>query len=165
MNEQIRDKEVMLIDADGAKVGVVPVRDAQKLADDKRLDLVKIVPNANPPVCKIMDYSKFKFETDKKRKEERKRQKIVEMKEIRLSSNIDVHDLNTKAKKAIEFLKDGDKVKVSIRFRYAREMGRTENAFTIMKDFAESVSEFGIIEKAPKIDQKNMQMYLAPKSN
>ncbi len=154
----------MLIDSDGTKVGVVSSKEAQKMADDKNLDLVKIVPHAKPPVCKIMDFSKYKFEMDKKRKEERKRQKIVDIKEIRLSSNIEPHDVNVKLKKAIEFLKDGDKVKVSIRFRYAREMSRTDTAFQIMANFAKSLEEYGSVEKPPKIDQKNMSMFLAPKA-
>lgn len=164
LNEQIRDKEVMLIDADGTKLGVMSVKEAQFIADEKHLDLVKIAPNGKPPVCKIMDYSKFKFESEKKRKEERKRQKTVDLKEIRLSSNIDTHDVNVKIKRAIEFLKDGDKVKVSIRFRYAREMGRTDNALQIMRDFAEALAEYAIVEKAPRLDQRNMIMFLTPKA-
>ena len=154
----------MLIDSDGAKVGVIASKEAQRMADEKRLDLVKIVPHAKPPVCKIMDYSKFKFETEKKRKEERKRQKIVELKEIRLSSNIDTNDINVKLKKGIEFLTSGDKVKVSIRFRYARELSRTDKALQIMTDFAKALEEYGSVEKLPKIDQRNMSMFIAPKA-
>ncbi len=165
LNDQIRDKEVMLIDADGTKIGVVPIKQAQQVADDRRMDLVKIAPNARPPVCKIMDYSKYKFEMDKKRKEERKRQKTVELKEIRLSTNIDTHDVNTKIKHAMEFLKAGDKVKVSIRFRYAREMGRTSNAMQIMTEFAKALEAYCTVEKAPRMDQRNMIMFLAPKAN
>src|SRR5215469_1128788 len=125
INEQIRDREVRLIDTDGAQLGIVPGRDAQKRADEKRLDLVKISPTAKPPVCKIMDYSKFKFEQQKREKEVRKKQRTIEIKEIRLSPNIDKHDIDVKARKAIEFLSHGDKVKVTIKFR-GRELGRTD---------------------------------------
>ena len=161
INEQIRDKEVRLVDADGAQLGIVSSRDAQRIADEKRLDLVKISPTAKPPVCKIMDYSKFRFEQSKKEKEARKKQRTIDIKEIRLSPNIDTHDIAVKVKKAIEFLKDGDKVKVTIRFRW-RELGRTEVAYTIMNDFTAKVSEFGNVEKPPKMEARSMAMFLAP---
>lgn len=163
INEQIRDKEVRLIDSDGAQLGVVLAKDAQKLADEKSMDLVKIAPTAKPPVCKIMDYSKFKFEQAKKDKEAKKKQKTVEVKELRLSPNIDTHDVNVKVKKALEFLKAGDKVKVGIRFRYGREMGRTGAAVIILNDFAKAVEEFGTMEKPPKLEARNMTMLLTPK--
>ena len=127
------------------------------------MDLVKIAANANPPVCKIMDYSKFKFETIKKEKDARKKQKSFEIKELRLSPNIDAHDVLVRVKKAIEFLKDGDKVKVSVRFRYAREMSRADAVIGIMNDFAKQVEEYGIIEKPPKLEARTMAMFLAPK--
>ena len=162
INEQIRDKEVRLVDADGAQLGIVLSRDAQKMADEKKLDLVKIAPMAKPPVCKIMDYSKYKFDQAKKEKETRKKQKTIDIKELRLSPNIDKHDVNVKIKKALEFLRAGDKVKVSIRFR-GRELGHTHMAIGILDDFANQVSEFGIVEKPPKMEAKSMAMFLAPK--
>ena len=137
-------------------------RDAQKLADDKNLDLVKIAPAATPPVCKIMDYGKYRFEQAKREKEARKNQHIVELKEVRLSLNIDVADFNTKAKHALRFLADGDKVKVSIRFR-GREMGHPEIGLETMKRFAEVCSEVANVEKPAKMEGRHMLMFLAPK--
>lgn len=163
INEQIREKEVRLIDADGTQLGIVQGRDAQRLADEKKLDLVKISPTAKPPVCKIMDYSKYKFDQAKREKEARKKQRTVDIKELRLSPNIDIHDVNVKLKKALEFLKAGDKVKVSIRFR-GRELGHTEGAYKILQDFAEKVSEVGVVEKPPKMEAKTMAMFIAPKA-
>lgn len=163
INDQIRDKEVRLIGQEGEQLGVVTGLEAKRLADESELDLVKISPNANPPVCKIMDYSKFKFDQAKKAKEARKKQKVVEIKEIRLSPNIDQHDIDTKLKHAIKFLKAGDKVKVTIRFR-GRELGHTEFARTIMQNFAEATSEFSVVEKPPKMEARSMAMFLAPKN-
>jgi len=162
INDQIRDKEVRLIDADGTQMGVMPGRDAQRIADEKRLDLVKISPTAKPPVCKIMDYSKFRFEQSKKEKEARKKQRTIDIKELRLSPNTDTHDVQVKIRKAIEFLKGGDKVKVSIRFR-GRELGRTEIGYSILNDFAQKVSEVGQVEKPPKMEARSMAMFLSPK--
>lgn len=164
INEQIRDREVRLIDADGTQLGIVAGRDAQRIADEKRLDLVKISPTAKPPVCKIMDYSKFRFDQQKKEKEARKRQKTIEIKELRLSPNIDTHDVDVKVKKAIEFLTAGDKVKITIRFR-GRELGRTDMAYGIMHDFADKVSQVGVVEKPPKMEARSMAMFLTPKLN
>ncbi len=163
INEQIRDKEIRLIGDQGEQIGIVSARDAQKIADEKHLDLVKISPNAKPPVCKIMDYSKYKFDLAKKEKEARKKQKVISVKELRLSPNIDTHDVEVKVKKAIEFLKDGNKVKISIRFR-GRELGRTDVAVDIMNDFAQKVSEYGSIDKPPKMEARTMAMFLAPKA-
>ena len=137
-------------------------RDAQKLADDKNLDLVKIAPAATPPVCKIMDYGKYRFEQAKREKEARKNQHVVELKEVRLSLNIDVADFNTKAKHALRVLADGDKVKVSIRFR-GREMGHPEIGLETMKRFAEVCSEVANVEKPAKMEGRHMLMFLAPK--
>lgn len=162
INEQIRDREVRLIDAGGEQLGIVPGREAQRMADEKRMDLVKISPTAKPPVCKIMDYSKFKFDQSKKEKEARKKQKTIDVKELRLSPNIDTHDVNVKVKKALEFLGDGDKVKITIRFR-GRELGRTDMAYGIMHEFAEKVSQVGVVEKPPKMEARSMAMFLAPK--
>jgi translation initiation factor IF-3 len=162
INEQIRDKEIRLIDSDGAQLGIVALRDAQKLAEDKKLDLVKISPSAKPPVCKIMDYSKYKFDQAKKEKEVRKRQKTFEVKELRLSPNIDTHDIDVKIRKALEFLAHGDKVKITIRFR-GRELGHTEFAYGILHEFADKVSAVGVVEKPPKMEAKTMAMFLTPK--
>ena len=164
INEQIRDKEIRLIDEEGNQVGLISSRDAQKLADEKKLDLVKIAPNAKPPVCKIMDYGKYRFDMIKKEKEAKKKQKVIEVKELRLSPNIDTHDVQVKVKKAIEFLKNGDKVKVSIRFR-GREIGHSKTSVMILEDFAKEVSEVGVVDKAPKMEAKSLVMFLAPKGD
>ncbi len=163
INEQIRDKEVRLIDQEGEQVGIVSSKEAQRLADEAKLDLVKIAPNAKPPVCRIMDYGKYRFDMAKKEKEAKKKQKVIDIKELRLSPNIDTHDVQVKVKKAIEFLKDGDKVKVSIRFR-GREIGHSKTAVTILEDFASQISEFGVVDKAPKMEAKSLVMFLAPKA-
>lgn len=162
INDQIRDREVRLIGADGSQLGIISGREAQRMADERKLDLVKISPTANPPVCKIMDYSRFRFEQQKKEKEARKKQKNVEVKELRLSQNIDVHDINVKVRKCIEFLKDGAKVKISIRFR-GREVTNQQSAHKIMKEFAERVEEYGTVEKLPKLEARTLAMFLAPK--
>lgn len=163
INEQIRDKEVRLIGDDGSQLGIVSGREAQRLADEKHLDLVKISPTAKPPVCKIMDYSKYKFDQAKKEKEARKKQKVISVKELRLSPNIDTHDIQVKVKKAIEFLKDGCKLKVSIRFR-GRELARTDMAVKILKDFAQQISEYGTVDKEPKMEARVMAMFISPKA-
>ena len=163
INEQVRDKEVRLIDENGAQLGIVSSREAQKLADERKLDLVKIAPAAKPPVCRIMDYGKYKFDQTKKEKEARKKQKTVDIKELRLSPSIDTHDVQVKVKKAIEFLKNGDKVKISIRFR-GREIGHSKSSLVILENFAKDVEEFGIIDKAPKMEAKSLVMFLAPKN-
>ena len=164
INGQIRDKEIRLISDTGEQLGIMSARDAQKIADDSNLDLVKISPNAKPPVCKIMDYSKYKFDLAKKEKEAKKKQKVIETKEVRLSPSIDTHDVETKVRNAIKFLKAGNKVKVSIRFR-GRELSRQDAAIDIMKDFADKVSEYGQIEKEPKMEARTMAMFLGPKTN
>ena len=162
INEQIRDKEVRLIDDEGNQMGVVTSKDAQKLADEKNLDLVKIAPTAKPPVCRIMDYGKYRFDQAKKEKEAKKKQKTVDVKELRLSPSIDTHDVQVKVKKAIEFLKDGDKVKIAIRFR-GREIGNSRTAVTILESFANDVAEYGVVDKAPKMEARSLVMFLAPK--
>lgn len=160
INEEIRDKEVRLIDADGSQLGVVSVRDAFAKAEERGLDLVKIAPQAAPPVCKILDYGKYRFELQKKDKEAKKNQKIVDIKEIRLSLNIDTNDFNTKVGQAMKFLSKGDKVKVSIRFR-GREMAHTELGLDVHKRFAAALPE-ATVEKQPKLEGRSMQMFLAP---
>ncbi len=163
INEQIRDNEVRVIGEDGAQLGVMSAQEAQALADERGFDLVKIAPTAVPPVCRIMDYGKYRFEQAKKEKEARKNQRLVETKEIRLSLNIDVADFNTKARHAMRFLQDGNKVKVSIRFR-GREMGHPEIGLDTMNRFAETCSELGAVEKPAKMEGRNMLMFLAPKT-
>ena len=164
INEEIRDEKVRLIGADGSQLGIVTSEDALKKAEAANLDLVKIAPNAEPPVCKIMDYGKFKFEQAKKEKEARKAQKVIETKEIRLGLNIDVHDFNTKLKHTQRFIANGDKVKVSIRFK-GRAIGHTELGLDTMNRFAEACTEFAAIEKPAKMEGRNMLMFLAPKKN
>jgi len=162
INEEIRDKEVRLIDSDGSQLGVVPVKEAQRIAYEKNMDLVKIAPQGNPPVCKVMDYGKYKFEVTKKEKEARKNQKVVSIKEVRLSPSIDDHDFNTKANHAVKFLSGGDKVKVTVRFR-GREVHHASLGEVILKRFAEAVNEVGNVEKSPKLEGKNMSMFISPK--
>ncbi len=164
MNEDIKDREVRLIDTDGTMLGVMPSKDAQELAISKNLDLVKIVPNAVPPVCKIMDYGKSMFEQTKKEKETKKNQKIVSLKEVRVSAQIEEHDFDFKVKNAYKFLQDGNKVKVSIRFR-GREMRYTITGKEVLGKFADAVIDVGIVEKQPKLEGKSMMMILNPKKH
>lgn len=143
-------------------VGIVPIKEAQKLANSKNLDLVKIAPQANPPVCKIMDYGKYRFELIKKEKEAKKKQKIVDIKEVRVSPVIEDHDFEFKAKNAQKFLEDGDKVKISVKFR-GREMNYTSLGETVLNKFAKFLEGYGVVEKKPKLEGKNMIMIMAPK--
>lgn len=163
INEQIRDRSIRVVSEDGQQLGLMSAREAMEIAEQKGLDLVKISPNANPPVCKIMDYGKFRFEQAKKQKEAKKNQKIIELKEMRLSATIDKHDLEVKAKNVNKFLKAGDKVKVSIRFK-GRQMAHTENGMQVMNEFYAMVEENGTIEKYAKLEGRNMFMILAPKN-
>lgn len=163
INEGIKFKEVRVIDSDGSQLGILPIAKALESAYAKDLDLVNISPNAVPPVCKIMDYGKYRFEQAKREKDAKKNQKVIDIKEIRLGLSIDKHDFETKGNHAIRFLKDGDKVKVSIRFR-GREMGHPEIGLETMSRFAEYCSEVSTVEKAAKIEGRNMLMFLAPKS-
>ena len=162
INEAIRDKELRVIAADGTQLGIMSAADAQRIADEKNMDLVKIAPQATPPVCKIMDYGKYRFEQAKREKEARKNQHTVEVKEIKLSLNIDTHDFETKLKNALRFFQHGDKVKVSIRFR-GREMGHSEYGYDLMKRFAEACAEAATVERQPKLEGRQMLMFLAPK--
>lgn len=163
INEEIRDAEVRVVSADGQQLGVMSAKEAYLLASEKGLDLVKIAANAVPPVCKIMDYGKYKFEIAKREKENRKNQKVINIKEIQLSPSIDTNDLNTKCNHAVRFLKNGDKVKVMVRFR-GREVSHSEMGEVLLLKFADTVKEFGNIEKAPKLEGRNMTMFLAPLS-
>jgi len=162
LNAEIKDKEVRLIDAEGNQVGVMSAKQALEIAEESGLDLVKIAPQAVPPVCRVMDYGKFRFEQMKKEKEARKRQHIMETKEIRLTPNIDTHDINFKAKNAQKFLQDGDKVKVSVKFR-GREMAHTDLGEDLLVKFAEMCSDVSVVEKQPKLEGRLMAMFLAPK--
>ena len=163
INEEIRDKEIRVIGADGSQLGVMSADKALKLAEEADMDLVKIAPTAVPPVCKIMDYGKYRFEQQKKEKENKKNQKVVETKEVRLSINIDRNDFNTKVNQANKFLKNGDKVKVSIRFR-GREMAHSKLGLDVMERFGQAI-EGGTIEKAAKLEGRNMLMFIAPAHN
>ena len=162
INEQIRDREVRLIGEEGEQLGVMSSREAQKLADEAGLDLVKIAPTAKPPVCKIVDYGKYRYEQARKEKEARKKQKTNEIKEIRLSPNIDTNDLNTKINAAKKFLTKGDKVKVTLRFR-GREMAHMNASKHILDDFAEALIEIAVVEKPAKVEGRSMTMVLAEK--
>lgn len=162
INEEIRDKEVRVIGDEGQALGIMAIRDAQRLANEKNLDLVKIAPQAAPPVCRVMDYGKYKFEQAKREKEARKNQKVIEIKEIRLSLNIDTNDLNTKVNNARKFLQGGDKVKVSIRFR-GREMTHTDLGTTLIQQFADNCNDIANVEKMPKMEGRSMIMFLTPK--
>ncbi len=164
LNEEIRDEQVRLIGEDGAQLGIMSGDEANKLAEEQGLDLVKISPNAVPPVCKIMDYSKFCFDQKKREKEAKKNQKVVEIKEIRMSPSIDTNDFNTKLKNAQKFLKEGNRVKVSVRFR-GREMAHTNLGEKLLVDFAEGCSDVAVTEKNPKLEGRFMAMFLSPKNS
>ena len=164
INEEIRDKEIRLIGADGDQLGIVSSQEALRIAIEKGMDLVKIAPQAQPPVCRIMDYGKYRFEQAKREKEARKNQRVVEIKEIRLTPGIDVNDLNVKVGHACRFLKGGDKVKVSVRFR-GREVTHSSIGLDLLQRFAEKCTEAGNVEKQPKMEGRHMHMFLAPKKD
>lgn len=162
INEQIRDKEVRVIGENNEQLGIMSVEEAMKLAEEAGVDLVKIAPNAAPPVCRIIDYGKFRYEQARKEKEARKKQKVIEIKEIRLSPNIDTNDLNTKIAAAKKFLQKGDRVKVTLRFR-GREMAHMNNSKYILDDFAEALADVAVVEKAPKVEGRSLTMFLTEK--
>ena len=162
INEQIRDREVRLIGVNGEQLGIMPTREAMKLAEEAELDLVKIAPTAKPPVCKIIDYGEYRYELARKEKEAKKKQKVVEVKEIRMSPNIESNDLQTKMNAAKKFLTKGNKVKVTLRFR-GREMTHMQSSKHILDDFAESLADVAIIEKAPKVEGRSISMVLSEK--
>lgn len=162
INEQIRDKEVRLVSEDGEQLGIMSSRDALKMAMDAELDLVKIAPMAKPPVCKIIDYGKYKYEQTRKEKEAKKKQKTVEVKEVRLSPNIDTNDLNTKVNNAKKFITKGNKVKVTLRFR-GREMAHVQQSRHILDDFAALLEDVAVVEKPAKMEGRNMSMVLTEK--
>lgn len=162
INEQIRDKEVRVVGEDGEQLGIMSARDAQKLAEEAGVDLVKIAPTAKPPVCKIVDYGKFKYEQTRREKEAKKKQKVIDIKEVRMSPNIDTNDLNTKVGAARKFIQKGDRVKVTLRFR-GREMAHMNSSRYILDDFAEALSDCAIVEKPPKVEGRSMTMFLTEK--
>ena len=162
INEQIRDREIRLIGEDGEQLGIMSAREAMKIAQEAELDLVKIAPAAKPPVCKIIDYGKYKYEQARKEKEAKKKQKTVEVKEVRLSPNIDTNDLNTKINNAKKFSSKGNKVKVTLRFR-GREMAHVQQSKHILDDFAETLADVAVVEKPAKMEGRAMSMVLAEK--
>ena len=162
INGQIRDKEVRVIGEDGEQLGVMSAAEAQKLADEAGLDLVKIAPTAKPPVCRIVDYGKFKYEQARKEKEAKKKQKTIEVKEIRMSPNIDTNDLNTKISAARKFLEKGDRVKVTIRFR-GRELAHMNENKYILDDFAKALEDVSVVEKPAKVEGRTLTMFLTEK--
>ena len=164
INEEIRDKELRVIDENGEMIGIMSRDEALRLAEEKKLDLVNISPNAKPPVCKILDYGKYRYELQKREKEAKKKQKTIQVKEIRLSTFIEDHDIQVKAKTACKFLQDGDKVKVSLRFR-GREKDYTARGREVMDRFAEACSEVSTIDKKPAFEGRSLTMFLAPKSD
>ena len=162
INEDIRDKEIRLIGSDGAQLGIMSPEAALEIAAEQDLDLVKISPNSNPPVCKIMDYGKYRFEQSKREKETKKNQKIIEIKEIRMSPGIGINDFNTKLKSGQKFLSDGDRLKVTVRFR-GREMTHTEIGEQLLSRFAEACSDVATVSKPPKLEGRHMTMFLSSK--
>lgn len=164
INEEIRDREVRVVDQNGEQLGVMSSRDALILAEERQLDLVKIAPQARPPVCKLMDYGKYRFEQSKKEREFRKNQKVITVKEVRLSATIEDHDVDVKFKNAVKFLKDGNKVKVTIRFR-GRQITHSEIGRQVMNEFAERIKEYGTVDKAPQIEGRNMSMFISPRAS
>lgn len=164
INEEIRDEKIRVIDVDGTQLGIISSKEAQKLAIEKNLDLVKIAPQATPPVCKIMDFGKYCFEQTKREKEARKNQKIVEVKEIRMSSTIDTHDFNTKVAQAVKFLNSGDKLKVSVRFR-KRAVAHPHLGQELLEKFKGAVAEVGIIDKPSKMEGRALVMFVSPKAS
>ncbi|MCD8006787.1 MAG: translation initiation factor IF-3 [Oscillospiraceae bacterium] len=166
INEEIRDPKVRVIDSDGTQLGIISSKDAQKLANQKELDLVKIAPTANPPVCKIMDYGKYCFEQSKREKEAKKNQKIVEIKEVRMTSKIDSNDFNTKVNQAIKFLKGGDKVKVSVRLQFRKGVPlHSELSDKLLNQFKEAVAEYGTFDKPSKVEGRNITLMISPKAS
>ena len=164
INEEIRDREVRVVDQNGEQLGVMSSRDALALAEERQLDLVKIAPQARPPVCKLMDYGKYRFEQSKKEREFRKNQKVITVKEVRLSATIEDHDIDVKFKNAVKFLKDGNKVKVTIRFR-GRQITHSEIGRQVMTAFAERIKEYGTVDKPPQIEGRNMSMFISPRAS
>ena len=164
INEEIRDREVRVVNQEGEQLGIMPTAQALALAEEQELDLVKIAPNARPPVCKLMDYGKYRFEMSKKEREIKKNQKVIETKEVRLSATIEDHDIDVKYRQAIKFLQDGNKIKVTIRFR-GRQIAHSEIGADVMQEFAERSKDYGTVERRPLVEGRNMTMTVAPRDN
>ena len=164
INEQIRVREIRLIDDEGEKNGIISVIEALKLAKERDLDLVEVSPNANPPVCKVLDYGKYRYEQQKRKNEAKKNQKVIDIKEVRMSSTIDTHDFETKVNQAIKFLDGGDKLKVSVRFR-KRTVAHPQFGEELLKNFKEAISEHGVVDKPSKMEGRSLVMFVAPKTN
>lgn len=162
INEQIKDKEVRIIGENGEQLGIMPPKEAMQLAKEANVDLVKIAPSAKPPVCKLVDYGKYRYELARKEKEAKKKQKVIEVKEVRLSPNIDANDLNTKVSAARKFIEKGNKVKVTLRFR-GREMAHMQSSRHILTEFAERLNDIAIVDKLPKLEGRSMMMFLTEK--
>ncbi len=166
INEEIRDEQIRVISADGEQLGIMSSKEALNIAISKEMDLVKIAPTANPPVCKIMDYGKYCFEQTKREKEARKNQKTVEVKEVRMTSKIDTNDFNTKANQAIKFLKGGDKVKVSIRLQFRKGVAlHSEMSEKLLEQFKEMIAEYGVFDKPSKVEGRNIVLFVSPKAS
>ena len=164
INEEIREKELRVIDVDGNQLGILSADEALKIAFEKDLDLVKIAPQATPPVCRIMDYGKFCFEQTKRAKEAKKNQKVIEIKEVRMSSTIDTHDFNVKVNQAVKFLNGGDKIKVSVRFK-KRTLAHPQFAAELLPKFIDAISEAGVVDKPSKMEGRSLVMFVSPKVN
>ncbi|MCL6592542.1 MAG: translation initiation factor IF-3 [Alicyclobacillus sp.] len=162
VNDGIRAREVRVIDENGGQLGIMNIRDARRIAEEKNLDLVNVAPTAKPPVCRIMDYGKFKYEQSKKEREQRKNQKVILLKEVRMTPNIEEHDFQVKLKNVLKFLQDGDKVKVTVRFR-GREITHASIGQQLLQKLAASATEHGVVERPPRLEGRNMIMILAPK--
>ncbi len=162
INEEIRAREIRVVSPEGEQLGIMPVRDALKIAQEKELDLVEVAPTAKPPVCRIMDYGKYKYEQSKRDREAKKKQKVMSMKEVRMTPKIEGHDFQVKARNALKFLQDGDKVKATVRFR-GREIVHADIGRALLHDLAEEVKDYGVVEREPRVEGKHMIMILAPK--
>ena len=162
INEEIRDREVRVVNSQGEQLGIMPTAQALKLAEEMQLDLVNIAPAAHPPVCKLMDYGKYRFEMSKKEREIKKNQKVIETKEVRLSATIEDHDIDVRYRQAVKFLQDGNKLKVTIRFR-GRQIAHSEIGTDVMDEFAERIRDYGVVERRPMVEGRNMTMMVAPK--
>lgn len=162
INEEIRDREVRVVNQQGEQLGIMPTAQALKLAEEQQLDLVNIAPTARPPVCKLMDYGKYRFEMSKKEREIKKNQKIMETKEVRLSATIEDHDIDVRYRQAVKFLQDGNKLKVTIRFR-GRQIAHSEIGNQVMQEFAERIKDYGTVERRPVVEGRNMTMMVAPR--
>lgn len=162
INEEIRFREIRLVDSDGSQLGIMPTREAMRIAEERQLDLVEIAPQAKPPVCRIMDFGKYKYEQSKREKEARKKQRIIDVKEVKMRPNIEDHDFDVKVKNAARFLKDGDKVKATMTFR-GRQIVHTQLGKQLLMRLAEDLRDLSIVERQPKLEGKNMIMILSPK--